>query len=102
MSSATQASATPTPSPSMTSNDNGPGPMSKNANYFFGFLIAFVALLLLLISCGFASRRFAYRRRMMALEMGIADTAITWPDGNPWQLGDVTEQNIPMHWEARI
>jgi hypothetical protein len=99
MSSSTQVSFTPTPSPSQTNGSN-PGPMSKDANYFFGFLIAFVALLLLLVSCGFASRRFAYRRRMAALEMGLDGTAGPWRDDDPWQLGSVTQQSRPMHWDA--
>ncbi|KAJ8082970.1 hypothetical protein PM082_008830 [Marasmius tenuissimus] len=43
---------TPTSTPA---NDNGPS--NRGANYFFGFLITFVALLLIFIGCGIGTRR---------------------------------------------
>ncbi|KAF4564623.1 hypothetical protein EYR40_010790 [Pleurotus pulmonarius] len=52
---------TTTPSPGV---DNGG--MQKGANYFFGFLIAFIALLLVFVGCGVGTRRrFMMRRGVM-------------------------------------
>ncbi|KAK1226744.1 hypothetical protein PQX77_010289 [Marasmius sp. AFHP31] len=45
----------PTSTPVPGGNDNGPS--NRGANYFFGFLITFVALLLIFIGCGIGTRR---------------------------------------------
>ncbi|KAK0458951.1 uncharacterized protein EV420DRAFT_341436 [Desarmillaria tabescens] len=52
-----------TASPTMSSIATDTGSMSKGANYFFGFLIAFVAILFVFIGCGMATRRRYQRRR---------------------------------------
>ncbi|KAI6127573.1 hypothetical protein EDD17DRAFT_1869104 [Pisolithus thermaeus] len=49
---ASSAISTPSSTPS-SSGDSG----SDSTDYFFGFIVAFVVLLLLFISCGFGSRR---------------------------------------------
>jgi len=46
-------------------NNNG---MQRGASYFFGFLITFIALLLIFIGCGVSTRRrFARRRQLFAV-----------------------------------
>ncbi|KAF7426235.1 hypothetical protein PC9H_008602 [Pleurotus ostreatus] len=58
----------PTPAVTTTPNPGGVnnGGMQKGANYFFGFLIAFIALLLVFVGCGVGTRRrFMMRRGVM-------------------------------------
>ncbi|KXN85834.1 hypothetical protein AN958_10720 [Leucoagaricus sp. SymC.cos] len=59
----TTALSDPTPDPG-GSPDGGGGGMQRGASYFFGFLITFVVLLLIFVSCGVVSRRrFSARQR---------------------------------------
>ncbi|THV04746.1 hypothetical protein K435DRAFT_790750 [Dendrothele bispora CBS 962.96] len=48
--------------------------MSRGANYFFGFLVTFIALLLLFIGCGLGSRRRLNRRRGLFGDFGNWDS----------------------------
>ncbi|KAG7095451.1 hypothetical protein E1B28_006195 [Marasmius oreades] len=51
-------SVTTTPAATAASSQNPfPGASNRGANYFFGFLITFIALLLLFIGCGIGTRR---------------------------------------------
>ncbi|TFK73355.1 hypothetical protein BDN72DRAFT_956562 [Pluteus cervinus] len=77
-----------------TSPDNSNGgnsSMQRGANYFFGFLITFVALLLLFVGCGIGSRRRSRRRGLMA----SAD--------DPWGDGFTPQSRVtqpePDFWE---
>lgn len=45
--------------------------MQEGANYFFGFLITFVALLLIFLGCGVGSRQRAAARRRAMLMSGL-------------------------------
>jgi len=84
---ATPSSSSQPPPP--TSNDSGA--MQRGANYFFGFLITFVALLLIFVGYGVGTRRrFAARRRAAwAANFG------PWGDGE----GSMTDQPQPAFWE---
>ncbi|KAF5369057.1 hypothetical protein D9758_002942 [Tetrapyrgos nigripes] len=60
----TSSSSTETAPPAATSTSSPSGPTSsRGANYFFGFLVTFIALLLLFIGCGVGSRRRLNRQR---------------------------------------
>jgi len=89
--STTVPSSSFTPQPSPTGDPGSPSPMQRGANYFFGFLITFVALLLIFVGCGIGSRRRLSRRR--ALMLGDFDT---WGDG---QRRDAVPQVEPKYWE---
>lgn len=68
--------------------------MQRGANYFFGFLITFVALLLIFVGCGVGSRRrTAARRRAMMLN-GMDG----WGDGT----GAGITQTEPSFWEPKF
>ncbi|KAF8633129.1 hypothetical protein AX17_004630 [Amanita inopinata Kibby_2008] len=61
------ASLTSTATASSSSNSDFPSPApaggKRSASYFFGFLVAFVALLLFFVGCGLGARRRLLRRR---------------------------------------
>jgi len=58
---------------------------------FFGFLIAFAALLIVLMGCGMGSRRrFVARRRAMLAEV------------DPWAFVPPTRQPEPKYWEPPL
>ena len=82
------------PSQTMSSDNSsggGSSSMQRGANYFFGFLITFVALLLLFVGCGVGSRRRSRRRGLMA----AADDP--WGDGFSPQSR--VAQPEPQFWE---
>ncbi|KAK7462783.1 hypothetical protein VKT23_007367 [Stygiomarasmius scandens] len=63
----TSSSAAPSSSNASSSNSSSNSGISsaRGANYFFGFLVTFIALLLLFIGCGVGSRRRLNRRRAL-------------------------------------
>ncbi|ESK88603.1 hypothetical protein Moror_3101 [Moniliophthora roreri MCA 2997] len=63
-------SPTPTPTSSGHDSNNNRQAPNRGANYFFGFLITFIALLLLFIGCGIGTRRRLQRRRGL-LDLGV-------------------------------
>jgi hypothetical protein len=67
-----------------SSNNNGGGTVD-----FFGFVVAFVALLLVFVVCGLASRRrFVARQRAI-----LAD---------PWAFVAPVRQKEPKYWELSV
>ncbi|KAL0576395.1 hypothetical protein V5O48_005584 [Marasmius crinis-equi] len=88
------------------------GPNTRGANYFFGFLITFVALLLLFIGCGIGTRRRLQRAGGLLdfdawddssgnsqpeprfLEPTLTKGGETWSSIQPLSSGLVSKQNI--------
>ncbi|KAL0959877.1 hypothetical protein HGRIS_011546 [Hohenbuehelia grisea] len=59
------SSAVPTASTSAAASNNPGSGMQRGASYFFGFLITFIALLLIFVGCGVGTRRRFARRRAL-------------------------------------
>lgn len=88
--------STPSPLPQPTGNDNGnSSPLQqKGANYFFGFLVAFVILLLVFVACGITSRRRFLSRR----------GPVTLANAQPWGTSSDgrAQQTEPVFYERFI
>ncbi|KAF9269602.1 hypothetical protein L218DRAFT_1072421 [Marasmius fiardii PR-910] len=84
--------STVTSTSTSTSGQNPfPGASSRGANYFFGFLITFIALLLLFIGCGIGTRRRLQRNNRLI-------------DFSPWDdsSGGATNLIEPRLLEPRL
>lgn len=91
----TTFAAAPTQTQQTTQNDGG---MNRGASYFFGFLITFIALLVLFIACGVGSRR---RLRRRGVAGGIGANAFF----APWELGAGSREMLgerPRMWDVWV
>ncbi|KAH7886890.1 hypothetical protein F5I97DRAFT_1070936 [Phlebopus sp. FC_14] len=91
-------SATSNPSNTSTSSSS---PTIASANYFFGFIITFVALLLLFVGCGVGSRRHRF-----AYFVAAWDATLDSQDTDDGFLGEDGERRprqklvCPVFWET--
>jgi hypothetical protein len=85
------ASFTSNNMPAPTQNE-GNGVGSKGVNYFFGFLIAFIALLLFFVGCGFGARRTMMRNRRLQQRLEEAGLVLD----NASMDGLIVRSNEPL------
>jgi hypothetical protein len=87
----TTSSDTSTPTPTGFEDPSNVG--KGGSTDFFGFLIAFVALVLVFVVCGLGSRRrFVARRRAI----------LTSADMDPWAFAPPVHQTEPKYWEPSL
>lgn len=95
----------PLPSNSFVPTFTGPpastqtGGGSQGVNYFFGFLIAFIALLLFFVGCGFGARRSMMRNRR--LHQRLNDTGMVFGNASVDGLLLRNRETLkePVFWE---
>jgi hypothetical protein len=70
---------------------------SRNVSYFFGFLIALIAFLVLFIGCGIGARRGLFRRRRQDEEIGNGFLPSMTFDRSASHMSPLKE---PVLWET--
>lgn len=87
--------SSPPPSTSASSSSDGPGLTGNAGNYFYGFLVTFVGLLLIFVSCGINIRRRMRERRNLWLGFTVTMGETTF-------LPSDEEQEEPDFYEPKF
>ncbi|KIL64104.1 hypothetical protein M378DRAFT_178952 [Amanita muscaria Koide BX008] len=98
--------STPITEPTMSSASNSSNPStglgSPGMNFFFGFLIAFIALLLFFVGCGFGARRSLMRTRRLQQQLELEE-AVAEGDIEGLVVARKNENaKVPIFWDRWV